>query len=186
MWSHYADGLRGYCIEFDDNLLMSNISDSAAIYDVLYDRQPSTNDTAVVAVLNDQVDLHEEAIAEAEAQVKHLGKDMKSEIKMYEDYLGDVYKKNSEIYQKMLATKPTEWSYEEDVRIIMQSSLDSKAGITFEYPPESVKSIIVGEKMPKRQIQSLKKVLSRHLPDAEVKKASRRPGSFSVVIAKET
>ncbi|WP_031437404.1 DUF2971 domain-containing protein [Methylobacter tundripaludum] len=183
MWSHYGDGLRGFCIEFDRNLILANNSNTARIYDVLYRNSPSLIDTAVIAVLNDQVEYHEDAIYAAEQEIKHFGVDRKEEAEMYKVYLNGVYIKNNEIYQKMLATKPNEWSYEEEIRIIYQTTKPEQSGEFFNYPSEAIKSVIFGERMPDRQVQVLRKLLERHPSPIILKKASRAKGKFNVIVS---
>jgi hypothetical protein len=53
--------------------------------------------------------------------------------------------KNSDIYQKMLATKSLEWSYEEDLRIILHTDSNNNLGKFMKYPTKSLKSIIIGQ-----------------------------------------
>lgn len=56
MWSHYANGLWGFCLEFDQDLILFNNQDFGKIYEVKYKEQPSEIDTALIAVLIDQID----------------------------------------------------------------------------------------------------------------------------------
>jgi hypothetical protein len=56
MWSHYADGLRGFCLEFDRDILLVNELDNVKFYDVEYKENPATIDTALIATLQDQIE----------------------------------------------------------------------------------------------------------------------------------
>jgi len=178
MWSHYADGLRGFCIEFDPDLVLSKFSGNAFIYDVLYKETPAKIDTAVMAVLNDQVDYHEDAIFASQQEMKHLGKDKQAEIDMYEQCLVGVFKSNSEIYQKMLATKPLDWEYENEMRIICQTMLPDERGEFLKYPPQAIKSVIIGEKMPEKQRDTLIGILEKHSSPVILKEALRVGGGI--------
>ena len=182
MWAHYADGLRGFCVEFDRELILMNSDNTSQIYEVMYKDTPSIIDTAVIAVLNDQVDYHGDAIYAAEQAIEHLGADRKSEVEMYEEHLNGIYIKNNKIYQKMLATKPTEWRHEEEIRVISQTSSAGKSGEFLNYSSAAIKSIIVGEKMPDREIQALRKLIKSHTSPIMLKKASRANGKFTIVI----
>jgi hypothetical protein len=182
MWSHYADGLRGFCIEFDPDLVVTNYIEEAAIYDVLYQDTPAIIDTAVIAVLNDQADYHEDAIYASKQEMKHLGKDMQAEIDSYEECLIGVYKSNNEIYQKMLATKPLDWKYENEVRLICPAKFPDEKGEFLKYPPEAIKRVIFGEKMPKKQRDTLICMLEKHSSPVILSEALRVEGTFHIVI----
>jgi hypothetical protein len=186
MWSHYADGLRGFCIEFDSNLVLSKYIGDAFIYDVLYKNTPAKIDTAVMAVLNDQVDYNEDAIYASQQEMKHLGNDKQADIDMYEEYLLGVFKSNNEIYQKMLATKPLDWEYENERRIICQAKLPDERGEFLKYPPEAIKSVIFGEKMPVKQRDTLIGILEKHSSPVILKEAMRVEGTFNIVLNRYT
>jgi len=183
MWSHYADGLRGFCIEFDRDLLLSNCSDTAGIFEVSYEDKPPIVDTAVIAVLNDQTDYHHEAISALHSEMNFFGKDNKPEINAYEEYLKDVFIKGTELFQKMLATKPIEWRYEEELRIISQPKNQDKPDEFLNYPPEAIKCVIIGERMPMQQQQALKQILERHPSSVKLKDASRAKSEFNVMVS---
>lgn len=188
MWAHYADGLRGFCLEFDPDLVLTENHDYAEIFEVLYDCNSPKIDTAVIAVLNDQVEYHEDAIYDTNNRLKHIElnenekEKIEDEIQMYKEYLDSVYLKNREIYQKMLANKSVEWSYEEELRIILQTNNTEKTGLFMKYPTKSLKSIIIGEKMPERQKQALIRVIEMKSNHIKLKTASRIDGQFNVEI----
>jgi len=182
MWSHYADGLRGFCIEFDPVLLLTNCSEATEIYDVRYENVPAVIDTALIAVLNDQVDYHGGAIFAFEQDSLRLGVNRSSEIKAYSGVMDDALKRNREIYQQMLATKPIEWGYEEEVRIISDSDKRDKAGDFLKYPPDAIKSVIIGERMPMHQRRALMKAIENNSSPISLKIASRVNGKFNIVL----
>lgn len=188
MWAHYADGLRGFCLEFDPDLVLTEKHDYAEIFEVLYDCNPPKIDTAVIAVLNDQVEYHEDAIYDTNNRLNHilLNKNEKEkiedEILMYKEYLDSTNLKNREIYQKMLAYKSIEWSYEEELRIILQTNNTEKTGLFMKYPTKSLKSIIIGEKMPERQKQALISIIKMKSNHIKLKTASGIDGQFNVEI----
>jgi hypothetical protein len=187
MWAHYANGLRGFCLEFDHETIITEDID-ADIFEVLYELKPTTIDTAVSAVLIDQVDYNEDAIYETEIRLEYANltdeqkENARSEIHMYKEYLDSVHSKNREIYQKMLATKSIEWQYEKELRIILQTENLDKAGVFLKYPIQSLKSVIIGEKMPIMQRQTLYNIIRSKSKDISVKIATRIPGKFGVII----
>jgi len=189
MWAHYGDGLRGFCLEFDKELILSESNNDIGIFEVLYDYNPSKIDTAVIATLRDQVEYHEDAVYETEKRLNYSKleeqekKQITDEVGMYKEYLESVYEKNREIYQLMLANKSIEWKYEEELRIILQTDNFDKNGIFMKYPTSSLKSIIIGEKMPDRQKEALKKVIEKKINPIKLKLASRIDGQFKVEIS---
>lgn len=188
MWAHYANGLRGFCLEFDKDLILSENNDDAEIFEVIYEIEPSKIDTAVIAVLNDQIEYNEAAIYETGKRLnfqkltENENQADREEVQMYEEYLDLVNIKNREIYQKMLATKSVEWRYEEELRIILHTDSTNKAGIFMKYPIESLLSITIGEKMPEPQKQALSNAIKMKSEHIKIKIASRVIGQFNVKI----
>jgi hypothetical protein len=60
MWSHYGNGLRGFCVEFDPSKLID--PNTANIIEVKYKRKPESLDTLVCMIVEDQIDFHEMVI----------------------------------------------------------------------------------------------------------------------------
>jgi DUF2971 family protein len=73
MWSHYADGLRGFCVVFDEKLIVS-AEPEGYLTNVAYLEKPPLVDSFVYAVACDQQDYHLIAIEETETQIRYLGK----------------------------------------------------------------------------------------------------------------
>lgn len=173
MWSHYADGLRGFCVEFEPELLLLNEPDYSSIYEVEYKETPAIIDTALIAILQDQIDYHAEALG---TQVTG------DEETSYQDALEDSLHKSNDIFKKMLATKPINWEYEEEIRLITQTFTELKGGDYFKYPPQAIKSVIFGEKMPPKQVTALQYLFESHPFPIEFKTAKRAKGIFDVII----
>lgn len=170
MWSHYADGLRGFCLEFDQDILLVNELDNVKFYDVEYKETPATIDTALIAILQDQIEYSLDSFISD------------NESSDYKEHFDKSLAESNNIFKKMLATKPINWKYEEEIRVIYQSMSDSKAGEFLKYPSQAIKSIIVGEKMPEKQISALKYLFDSHPYPVEFKRAKRAKGSFNVII----
>ncbi|CAE6903092.1 hypothetical protein ACOMICROBIO_LMKGKHOH_02206 [Vibrio sp. B1FIG11] len=171
MWSHYADGLRGFCIEFDPKSILGTNEKFASIYDVTYQSKPAVIDTALESVYSDQADYY--------ASVADVTSDDK-DVQFYDDLLHENIEKCQEIYMKMLATKPLEWSYEEEQRVIYVSSGGDDSLLS--YPSSSIKRIIFGEKMPKSHIQTIENLLSAKGLNPEIAFAKRSSRDFKVQI----
>lgn len=183
MWSHYADGLRGFCVEFDPEFILTECLTEALIFEVLYESVPAVIDTAVMAVLHDQVDYLEDSIFAYQQEMKYQGRNRDGDIKSYQEKMEGDYKSTKEIYQRMLATKPMAWSYEEEVRIIETSPRKNNSGVFLKYPPKAIKSVIFGEKMPAHHRKALTAVISKHPGDVVIKYASRVGGKFEITLS---
>lgn len=173
MWSHYANGLRGFCVEFDDLLVVEDDEHLAEIHEVIYQDNPPIVDTALIAMLSDQIQFH--------SQVVDLA-DTEEEADEYNKWLDISVNRNNEIYQRMLATKPSNWEYEEEVRLIYQTMSDGINGEFYSYPMKAVKSIIFGERMPSKQQEVLRNVFDKFQHTVEYKIAKRVEGKFEVVV----
>lgn len=182
MWSHYADGLRGYCIEFDPEYILSNSEEHLIIMNVLYEDTPPKIDTAVMAVIHDQIEYHQEAIHSTEIMMKHLGEDKRQELGWYEDALDKSFNSHDEIYQKMLATKPICWKYENEIRVICQAKKTELKEHFLKYPINAIKSFTIGEKMPRKKLETLYSIIITHFPHATIYIASKIQGAFELSI----
>ncbi|RYU46818.1 DUF2971 domain-containing protein [Aliivibrio finisterrensis] len=171
MWSHYANGLRGFCIEFDEALIVEQNDHMAEIYEVSYKETPPIIDTALIAMLTDQIDYHSDVIHSAKND---------EEAESYNEWLEISITRSNDIYKKMLATKPKNWEYEEEIRLIYQSMSIGLDGEFYSYPKKAVKAVIFGEKMPEKQQQVLRNVFKQYSHDIEFKMAKRIKGEFKV------
>lgn len=173
MWSHYANGLRGFCLEFDPSLILFNYQNFAKIYEVKYKEHPAEIDTALIAVLMDQINYNSYALDSATSD------DLQ---KCYKHGLNKSIDHSNEIFEKMLATKPLDWMYEEELRIIFQSSYEKHQGQFLNYPQQAIKSVIFGEKMPEKEKNALRVLFELHSYPIEFKLAKREKRSFNVVV----
>lgn len=181
MWAHYADGLRGFCLEFDSQKLIPPDQD-AKIYEVLYENEPAIIDASVMAVLHDQWDYHNDAFFETQALAKYRGEGRNYELSLYEAGVKDASYRLGEIYQKMLATKPVQWSYEEELRLIDFAPRTGQSGTLMFYPENAIKSVIFGEKMTRDHQQLVQGILHAKALVVPLKKAVRGDGNFNIHI----
>lgn len=172
MWSHYADGLRGFCIEYDPALVLFYDKVFSKFYDVEYSKNPAIIDTALMSLLHDQTNYH--------SSILDSNPDIPTRLDASQA-LDQSIAESDEIFRKMLATKPHEWEYEEEIRLISQSFSDKEGGL-FKYPPQAIKSVIFGEKMPIKQQTALRYIFDIHQYPIEFKTASRNKGSFKIFI----
>jgi hypothetical protein len=173
MWSHYANGLRGFCIEFDCDALLHGKGDRASIIDVVYQDAPPIFDASVYAVAEDQVAYHEDALHDPSSKP------------YFDDYvcaINEAQQLIRKLYCSMLATKPTAWKYEDESRLIFHSSASQDIHASFKYSDHAVKAIIFGEKMPQSDRDSIMNILKESRLAIPVKTASRRSGSYDLII----
>lgn len=103
MWSHYADGLRGLCLEFDEQALLAT-NENAQIMDVSYAHSPDYIDAFEYALCHDQLWFFDMSWEET-------GDESWLE---YKPRLWDIIRRS---LVSAFATKPIEWSYEKECRL---------------------------------------------------------------------
>jgi len=145
MWSHYADGLRGVCLEFDEERLIANNTDAQMI-DVHYSEKPDYVDAFEYALANDQIWYCEVAYEETKN-------------KSYLDERPRLWDIINRTIVAAFATKPIEWQYERECRLIIQS--DMASDLQFHaYPIDALKRIIVGQRAREEDLQQLEQAIS--------------------------
>jgi hypothetical protein len=182
MWSHYADGLRGFCIVFDEKLV-TKAEPEGYVVDVAYIDAPPTLDSFVYAIARDQDWYHQMAIDETETRIQHLGKtDEMSWIPIYEQAGAEALRQMQEIWQLVFAAKPTEWKYEGERRLLVQSPQSDTAPILRPYPREAIKEVILGERMVDHYRVQILALMKKRYPEVPVRTARRAKGVYTLVI----
>ncbi|WP_243246938.1 DUF2971 domain-containing protein [Pseudomonas maioricensis] len=181
MWAHYGDGLRGFCVEFDPDLIIPAGRD-ARVYKVLYEDSPAVIDASVMAMLYDQRDWNNDAYFETQTLSNFYGDDRSADLEMYTVGFKCASERLREIYQKMLATKPIAWSYEEELRLIDFDSRDNDLGVLLEYSAMSVKSVIIGERMSAEKQIQLIAIIKSVRPGLRIQRAIMVKGSFDIEV----
>jgi Protein of unknown function (DUF2971) len=182
MWSHYADGLRGFAVVFDEKELIFGRDDSLFL-DVSYRSTPPEVDTLVYGVLWDQEDFHSKAIEEERAILKHRGQ--KGRLPANPDYKAvadDALKRMRQTWQLVFATKPKEWQYERERRLLIHSGKTDNSPIFLEYPVAAVREVILGERMEAGFRDRLLEVVRLKFPHASVRTARRSQNVYSLKI----
>lgn len=182
MWSHYADGLRGFAVVFDEEELLSGRDDSFFL-DVSYCSTPPEVDTLVYGVLWDQEDYHLKAIEEDRASQKRQGQ--KGRLPANPDYkvvADDALKRMRQMWQQVFATKPREWRYERERRLLVHSGRNNTSPIFFDYPVEAVREVILGERMEAGFRNRLLEIVRQKFTHAVVRTAHRSQNLYSLRI----
>jgi hypothetical protein len=172
MWAHYADGFRGFCIEYDETqILLEDKEKEAVIIPVSYAKKPPVIDKIIYALAVDQIWYNETALGE-EPQGKYV-KDYKEDLRKAEKLVKD-------LYRKTIATKPSQWKYEKEVRLIFDSKNSSSAGEFFRFPANSIKSVVFGEKMDIKMRETLSQIVDMKNLPIKKKVAKRETDNYRV------
>jgi hypothetical protein len=164
MWSHYADGLRGCCLGFDAKRVAKE-SETVFITDVHYVTRPPMIDTLVYAVAED---LFNYAIDHG-----------------YEEYEGEQYRLQlNSMMAKALASKPVEWSYEKESRLIIHTRQDDRNPVLHQYPVDALKCVIIGEKCTDTFRTELRTILATLKVPVQTLVAARSAGCYELALQK--
>jgi hypothetical protein len=150
MWSHYADGLRGYCLRFNKKRL----TDSLAI----------ENEGYYLGSMNIK---YSENIASIDAVEYFSCFDSRFNNSFIQQSLAPKLK----IYSAV-ATKSSSWANEKEFRL-----LSGKKG-SLKYDNEAIEEIIIGEKMPMDQQVLLIKIIQSINPSIKIKKVIMKKDSY--------
>lgn len=170
MWAHYANGMRGFCLEFDRKSLVDERA-FVKIYEVDYREEPAEIDLAIYKIYLDQ--------SFSNSRCLHMAHDSNDKTSLSADK-ARLSKIDDDLYRVSLATKPREWEYEEEIRVVVQTPLEDKVGYSLEYPHHAIKSLIVGEKMPSKMKLALKEVFESSKYTVAFKTAKRNKDGFTI------
>ncbi|MCW3171470.1 DUF2971 domain-containing protein [Shewanella subflava] len=150
MWGHYANGLRGFCLVFDQKVLQEAIFEStekkAVGFKVRYQNEPDELRVSDIFSVNDRLEL---------IQNKTLS--------------------GYQIVATAASTKSEHWKHEQEVRFI---SFSDKALI--KYPHHALIKIVIGDKMPNAQVNLLKDIMQSKYPHASIEKMMMRQNSYEL------
>lgn len=182
MWSHYADGLRGFCIVFDEDAVAA-AEPEAYVFDVDYRDAPPIVDSFVYAIARDQNWYHQLALEETQTRIEFLGMhDEKHWVPLYEQAASEAIKEMRDIWQNVFAVKPLSWEYERERRLLVQTQQNGTSPILRRYPREAIKEIILGERMEGIIRQQILAILKINNPNVPVRTARRAQGLYSIQI----
>lgn len=167
MWSHYADGLRGLCLEFDEQALLAT-DENAQIMDVNYARSPGYIDAFECALCHDQLWFFDMSWEET-------GDESWLE---YKPRLWDIIRRN---LVSAFATKPIEWSYEKECRLILQRQPEGP--VLHAYPQGALRRVIVGQRSTQEDRARLRQALAAAGIEVPVVEAVCEPGDYRITIA---
>lgn len=182
MWSHYGDGLRGFCVVFDEAAITRG-GTTGYVLDVAYRETPPQVDSFIYGVAWDQDWYSQVAIEETENAIKYQGKiGLQAEIAMYKESGAQALRTMRKVWQQVFATKPVEWKYERERRFLFQTDRKDTAPITLSYDRNAVREVILGERMPVDYRARLLSVMQTHYPNTSVKTAHRSEEAYTLII----
>ncbi|WP_176502745.1 DUF2971 domain-containing protein [Cobetia sp. 5-11-6-3] len=176
MWSHYADGLRGFCVVFDEDVLLESELEPYLL-NVDYQDYPPVIDCFVYVIARDQYEYHCMAIEEASALA-----DQKYWIPLYKKAKLEAFDSMAKTWQQVFATKPLAWKYERERRLLVMSEEENVSPSLLQYSPKAVREIILGERMEYGVRQRINSILRESYPHVPVRTARRVQGVYSINI----
>lgn len=156
MWSHYADGLRGYCIIFDKEKLTHSL---ATINDNIYLGSSSVNYTNIFPSSN-AIDFFKNY-----SDIEH------------DPLLSQTLPVTLRIkFLQILSTKSDSWKNEKELRLF--------SGINgpLKYSDDAIKEIVIGGKMPINQQNIIIKTIKSINKNIVIKKATMGDSSYEIKI----
>jgi hypothetical protein len=173
MWAHYADGLRGFCIEFHEEELIRGKPQGAIVIKVNYSTAPVPFDLCFYEIANDQVEFALDMIDED----LRMGKPIDPK---HDEWVARSRDLTSDMYDKLMGTKPVEWRYEREKRLILHAGSDGP--IQYQYPDSAIKSVILGERMPDHHKAIVARMVRKKGLDVPIGVAKRDSETFAVII----
>lgn len=167
MWSHYADGLRGLCLELDEEALLATDKD-AQIMDVHYASSAGYIDAFEYALCQDQLWFYDMSYEET-------GDEGWLE---YKPRLWDIVRRS---LISAFATKPIEWSYERECRLILQNK--AAGPVLHSYPKGALRQVIVGQRSTREDRERLQQALAAAGVAVPVVEAVCEPNDYRITIA---
>lgn len=181
-WSHYGDGLRGFCVAFDEDAITRG-DPTGYVVDVAYLDAPPRVDSFVYGVARDQDWYSHVAIEETETAIRYQGKTgLEGQIAMYEESGTQALRTMREIWQQVFATKPAAWKYERERRLLVQTDREDAAPFLRRYGRDAIKEVILGERMPEDYRSRVFAVMREHYPDTPLRTARRSPSDYTIII----
>ena len=168
MWSHYADGLRGFCLVLDADAVIES-KPEAYLTEVAYLERPPIVDAFVYAVASDQYDFHMMAAHEAQG------------CEAYEEVAEVAMSNMKKMWAHTFAIKPTEWKYEQEQRLLITTEVDAQEAVLLNYPVAALKEVIIGERMDLAQQNELIEIVREKYPAAILSRASRANDEFKII-----
>lgn len=158
LWSYYANGMKGFCIEYDTEILLNSLLSKLEIgqwiysFDAHYLDKEETN-FGVIPVVN------EDALLSSDYDIK--GPEL----------------------VKIFSTKPSIFSNENEVRLVIQPSgrlgeMEPMAGL-YQHSRESITGVIYSDKTSEKDVEIVKTILGDNV---SYRKSRVEGNSFRIIV----
>ena len=97
---------------------------------------------------------------------------------MYAEAGAEAVRMMHDIWRHAFGSKPAEWSYERERRLLVQSDRQDDSPILRKYPADAIKKIVVGERTPPEYRRRLETVLSKNYGSVPVTTARRSTSTY--------
>lgn len=146
MWSHYANGLRGFRVEFDTEMLLGTLNEAPTVNPVTYHEAPGESEI---------IDIMERAgPSNMDEQIDEI--------------------------MMAIFRKHTFWAAENELRLGVRSEGRQSFSL------QAIKRIVIGSKMPKRDLDKLLDVIGNFSHQVPVSTAKPDTRSYKIVITPGT
>lgn len=137
----------------------------------------------VYGIAWDQDWFSQTAINETTTEIESQGrKGLKAEIPMYEEAGAEAVRMMHDILRHAFGTKPAEWRYERERRLLVQSGRKDELPILRKYPFEVIRQVFMGERAPLDYRRRHEVALSKTFGDVPVATASRLSSAYCLEI----
>ena len=164
--------LRGFCAEFDD-ALVQKADERVFLTPVEYVEAPQHADSFVYAVAEDQWDFHGMCVYDHDRGAG--GAISAPERDSYEEASLQAHARITAIWRRVFATKPVEWRYEGEQRLLLQATDGGAEPVQLEIPVEALRGIIMGERMDYDYRKQLEVLLASQYPRVRIAGRPARP-----------
>jgi hypothetical protein len=115
--------------------------------------------------------------------IKYQGKtERQADIPMYEKSGAEALRTMRDIWQHVFATKPAEWRYERERRLLVPTDRTDTTPVFRNYPREAIKTVILGERMLDDYRSQVLALMKESYPGVPVRTARRAQGVYTLVI----
>lgn len=183
LWSHYADGLRGFCIGFDEAEFTPDRYDYLTAVEYL--QSPPTVDSFLYVVAEDQWEYSLGAIDDRPRNEAYFRSDSVRD-KDYQACADEAFTLITAIWRRAFAVKPIDWAYEHETRLLIHVDQMDRLPVFRGYAASAVRQVVLGELMGEQYREALVRLVTDEYPHAELLTATRSRDTYSLRIGRST
>lgn len=184
IWANYAEDLHGFCVVFDEKVLINDNEQGGDLFDVEYSSRAPTVDSFEYAIAHDQYIYHQSVVEEEITQLRLLGQQYITKVKDdYEAVVDKAFKIKQGFWRRIFAAKPSELKYECERRLVVPVSLKNDSPSFFTYSTGAVKEIIVGREMNESYRKRLYQLVKELYPRVTISTAHRAKNGYGIEVS---